>query len=87
MTWGLALPRVFKPGDDFYVWDVEVPYYDMRGVVRFSPAWKIVYARWNRPSPGIPAPTIEGNQVAWRVKLPEVGTRLHLRLGLERLPL
>jgi hypothetical protein len=83
--WGFELPRLFSPGDDYYIWDVEVPHYDMRGSISFSSEWKILYAKWdNSNSEHPPTLTYTESELSWQTTLPQPGKRLYLRLGLQR---
>jgi hypothetical protein len=83
--WGFVMPHVFRAGDEYYDWDVEVPYYDMAGTLEFANNWTVLYARWEISKDCHFDPPIveQANRVIrWRVMFPEPGTRLHLRLGL-----
>ncbi len=84
-SYGLTLPTLFSPGQDYYDWDVEVPHYDMKGTLTFSKVWEIKFARWGQHGTRhVPAPTVSQQSIRWRVAFPDVRTRLHLNLGLDR---
>lgn len=86
LEWGLVLPAVFAEGDDYYNWDVEVPYYEMTGEIVFSAQWQVLYARWEIPGVERRPPDLEFDhrEIRWKAVLPEPGTRLHLKLGLRK---
>ncbi len=87
LSWGFTLPGVFAAGDDYFNWDVEVPYYEMSGELLFSEAWIVLYARWKIEADyHVEEPMIEGRRVSWTATLPPLGTRLHIRLGLAKIP-
>lgn len=84
-SYGLKLPTLFRPGDDYYDWDVEIPHYDMKGEIRFSDSWRILYARWNVTDQQFLAePTIENQSIIWKAAFPKPGTRLHMELGISK---
>lgn len=84
-SYGITLPQLFKPGSDYYDWDIEVPHYDLKGTIRFSDVWTVKYARWgNKGVRHVASPTFEDRMVTWSASFPEPNTRLHLDLGLDR---
>lgn len=83
-SYGLSLPMLFAGGDDYYVWDVEVPYFEIGGELIFPPSWKITYARWRPSTRSLPPPMITGQTIRWNVPVPEVPSRLHMEIGSSR---
>lgn len=35
-SYGITLPGLFRPGKDYYNWDIEVPYFDLKCAVHFA---------------------------------------------------
>lgn len=84
-SYGLKLPGLFAAGDDYYNWDVEVPYYDLKGEIKFSSGWKVRYAKWNVANDKfVSDPVFDDRSIKWQVMFPPVQTRLHMEFGLEK---
>lgn len=83
LRWGYRLPSIFKTGDEYYNWDIGTPYFEIGGKLKFSPAWKISYARWDGQAATAP-PKISRNTIMWMMRFPELGNRLTMRFGLSK---
>jgi hypothetical protein len=85
LSWGYCLPRTFKPGDEYYNWDISTPHYELGGELQFDPCWRIVYLRWEGYISGIqPSPTLDGSNIIWYVLFPKITERITMRFGLEK---
>jgi len=83
LRWGYTLPGTFRPGDEYYNWDVATPHFDLSGILRFDPAWSVLYARWERDIANSQrAPRLKNSTIRWLIRFPQPGQRVTMRFGL-----
>jgi hypothetical protein len=85
IRWGYKLPHTFRPGDEYYNWDIATPHYEIRGKIRFCEPWVIKYLRWDSDlAASQVAPTVKNGTIQWSVRFPELGKRITIRFGLAK---
>jgi hypothetical protein len=84
LKFGYRLPRLLKPGEEYYNWDISVRHFEFNGSIEFDDAWNVMYARWDQ---NISTPTAidwDPDRIEWDVQFPEVGERMKLIMELEK---
>lgn len=85
LRWGYHLPATFRPGDEYYNYDVANPFDELTLEFRFDNSWSVLYARWEGHLGSTQQPPkIDGRVVRWTVRFPGVGQRVIMLFGLAR---
>ena len=83
LRWGYQLSTTFRPGDEYYNYDVSNPFHELTLEFRFSDAWSILYARWpSSVGDSQPPPAIDDRRIKWTVRFPGFGQRITILIGL-----
>lgn len=85
VRWGYTLPSTFRPGDEYYNWDIATLHFEIRGELRFASSWSIGYARWRgKLSASQTPPAVRDSTITWKVAFPQKGERVTMEFGLIR---
>ena len=85
VEWGYSIPKVFQEGNEFIQWDISSDTYIYAGSVTFHGVWKILSPRWvTIKNARLPALTIKGDKILWKVPFPSRKQRYRFEFGLTK---
>ena len=84
-NWGYTMPGTFKPGDEYYNWDISTKHFKIGGELKFHSSWRILYLNWDGDiEKSQPAAEWNQSSIKWKIHFPDIGNRITMRFGLHQ---